>query len=109
MIEEERLPFAEGWRPPTRMDQGMLNHGYAEMVKAHDNKAEEAQLIGVGTVEALTMSILSIGASLTKTPHLGASDVKVEDHTTQQPAQTGVQKPVQRPGEEKKKSRCIVQ
>lgn len=31
----------------------MLNHGYAEMIKANEHKFEEARLVGMGTLEAL--------------------------------------------------------
>lgn len=48
----------------------MLNHGYYEMIEAHEHRTEEAKLVGLGTFEALKTSILSLGASLVKMPRL---------------------------------------
>lgn len=36
----------------------MLNHGYAEMVKAQDHKFEEARLVGEGTLGAVASTIV---------------------------------------------------
>jgi len=52
-FEEERLPYAEGWTPPPKIDQSMLNHSYVEMIKASEHKFEEAKLVGMGTLEEL--------------------------------------------------------
>ncbi|TKA78464.1 hypothetical protein B0A55_04972 [Friedmanniomyces simplex] len=59
-FEEERLPYAEGWRPPPNFDQSMMNHAYVEMIKANEHKAEEAKLVCMGTVEALETGITSM-------------------------------------------------
>lgn len=66
LSEEERLPFIEGWRPPAKFDQAMLNHGYAEMLKSHEHGSEEARFVRIGTLQALKACILGLGASLTK-------------------------------------------
>ena len=58
--EEERLPYAEGWRPPAEFTQAMMNHAYFEMMKANEHKAEEAKLVGMGTVEALETGVTSM-------------------------------------------------
>ncbi|KAK1058667.1 ccr4 associated factor [Friedmanniomyces endolithicus] len=57
LFEEERLPYAEGWRPPPKFDQSMMNHAFVEMIKANEHKTEEAKLVGMGTVEALEAGI----------------------------------------------------
>ncbi|KAK4963328.1 hypothetical protein LTR10_000956 [Elasticomyces elasticus] len=59
-FEEERLPFAEGWRPPPMLNQSMMNHGFVQMIKANEHKAEEAKLVGMGTVEALETGVMSM-------------------------------------------------
>lgn len=67
-IEQERLPYAEGWRPPAKIDQSDLNHGYAEMIKGGEHGGEEAVLVGIGTLVGLKEAILSLGASFIKHP-----------------------------------------
>lgn len=66
--EQERIPYAEGWRPPVKFDQSDLNHGYAEMMKGTDHGVEEAKLVGIGTLVGLKAAILGLGASFIKTP-----------------------------------------
>ncbi|KAK0876215.1 ccr4 associated factor [Friedmanniomyces endolithicus] len=68
LFEEERLPYAEGWRPPPKFDQSMMNHAFVEMIKANEHKAEEAKLVGMGTVEALEAGITSMIKGLSPTP-----------------------------------------
>ena len=67
-IEQERLPYAEGWRPPAKFDQSDLNHGYAEMMKSGEHGSEEAKMVGIGTLLALKTAIFSLGAGLIKSP-----------------------------------------
>ncbi|KAL5393248.1 hypothetical protein DPSP01_000079 [Paraphaeosphaeria sporulosa] len=67
-FEQERLPYAEGWRPPVKFDQADLNHGYAEMMKGGEHGAEEAKLVGIGTLVGLKAAILSLGAGFIKAP-----------------------------------------
>ncbi|KAK0935201.1 ccr4 associated factor [Friedmanniomyces endolithicus] len=67
LFEEERLPYAEGWRPPPKFDQSMMNHAFVEMIKANEHKAEEAKLVGMGTVEALEAGITSMIKGLSPT------------------------------------------
>ncbi len=38
----------------------MMNHAFVEMIKANEHKAEEAKLVGMGTVEALEAGITSM-------------------------------------------------
>ncbi|KAF1970263.1 Cloroperoxidase [Bimuria novae-zelandiae CBS 107.79] len=67
-FEEERLPYKEGWRPPVKLDQADLNHGFAEMMKSGEHGVEEAKWVGLGTLAALKAAILGLGASFIKTP-----------------------------------------
>lgn len=68
LLEQERLPYDEGWRPPTKIDQADLNHGYAEIMKGSEHGVEEAELVGIGTLVGLKAAIMSLGASLIKAP-----------------------------------------
>ncbi|KAJ4353336.1 uncharacterized protein N0V89_005064 [Didymosphaeria variabile] len=67
-FEQERLPHAEGWRPPTKFDQADLNHGYSEMMKGGEHGVEEAKLVGIGTLVGLKAAIMGLGASFIKAP-----------------------------------------
>ncbi|KAF2399119.1 Cloroperoxidase [Trichodelitschia bisporula] len=52
--EEERLPFAEGWRKPAQpINQTLMNKTIFSLVSANEHKAEEATEVGVGTIQAL--------------------------------------------------------
>lgn len=64
--EEERLPYAEGWRAPARFDQSDMNHGFVEMLESHEHGTEEAKLVGVGTIQALKTAVIGLGSSLMK-------------------------------------------
>lgn len=53
----------------------MLNHGYLELIKANPHRLEEALLVGMGTLEAVKMTMVGsvsglFGGSTTQT-HLG--------------------------------------
>ena len=48
----------------------MLDHGYFEMIRANPHAAEEAKIVGLGTLDALKETILSLGTSLIKFPSL---------------------------------------
>lgn len=61
LAEEERLPYAEGWRPPAKFDQSMMNHAILELIKANEYALEEAKMVGMGTLEALKAGVMSIG------------------------------------------------
>lgn len=69
-LEEERLPYKEGWRPPAKIDQAMLNDGFREMLTSYGHGHEEAALVGVGTLEALRTIITSLGVGSVKMPGL---------------------------------------
>jgi hypothetical protein len=61
VIEQERLPFNEGWRAPTKpITQTDMNHLIFSLVKANEHKAEEATQVGLGTVHAVTAAVTSI-------------------------------------------------
>lgn len=61
IVEEERLPFKEGWRPsPTPITQSDMNHLILNLVKVNDHKAEEAQEVGMGTIHAVTAAVSSL-------------------------------------------------
>jgi hypothetical protein len=59
--EQERLPFNEGWRPPQEtITQSHMNHLIFSLVKANEKKAEEAHLVGLGTVNAVTAAVTNM-------------------------------------------------
>jgi len=59
-FEEERLPYAEGWRAPKQpIDQTLMNKTISHLVGTHEHKGEEAIQAGVGTVEALKTVVMS--------------------------------------------------
>jgi len=60
VIEEERIPYAEGWRPPAKLDQTMMNHAIFKLIEENPHKAEEAETVGLGTFHALEAAILSL-------------------------------------------------
>lgn len=58
--EEERIPYAEGWRPPANLDQAMMNHAIFKLFSANPHKGEEAETVGLGTFQALEAAVLSL-------------------------------------------------
>jgi len=53
-FEEERLPYNEGWRPPTHsIDQPLMNKTIFNLIAANEHKGEEARQAGVGTIQAM--------------------------------------------------------
>jgi hypothetical protein len=60
-VEEERVPYKEGWRPSDRpIGQGDINHLIYSLIAANEHKAAEAAEVGLGTVHALTGAVASI-------------------------------------------------
>jgi hypothetical protein len=58
--EEERLPYAEGWRKPTHtIDQPLMNKVIFNLISTNEHKGEEALQAGVGTVTALKTVVQS--------------------------------------------------
>lgn len=54
IVEEERLPYNEGWRPPTDpVDQLVMNKTIFNLIAANENKGQEAIQAGVGTIQAM--------------------------------------------------------
>ncbi|KIW04492.1 uncharacterized protein PV09_04249 [Verruconis gallopava] len=60
LFEEERWPYKEGWRPPKIVDQSMMRHVITKLMEANEDKAEEAVLVGLGTVRALEAAVASL-------------------------------------------------
>jgi len=61
LVEEERLPYEEGWRPsPRPITQSDMNHLILSLVTANDKKAEEASEVGMGTIHAATTAVTSL-------------------------------------------------
>jgi len=61
LVEEERLPYKEGWRPSVKpITQSDMNHLILSLVKANDKKAEEAHEVGLGTIHAVTAAVSSL-------------------------------------------------
>jgi hypothetical protein len=65
LFEEERFPYAEGWRPPAKLDQNMMNGAISKLVEANEEKGEEAKIAGVGTVVGLTTAVKGLVKSAT--------------------------------------------
>jgi hypothetical protein len=60
-IEQERVPFKEGWRKSERpITQGDMNHMILKLVEANEHKAAEASTVGLGTVHAVTTAVTSM-------------------------------------------------
>ena len=60
-VEEERLPYKEGWRPIKEpLTQTDLDHLIFSLIKANENKAAEAVDVGLGTVHAVTNAVTSL-------------------------------------------------
>jgi len=55
------VPVKEGWkRSEKTITQTDMNHLIFNLIKANDKKAEEASLVGVGTVHAVTAVVESV-------------------------------------------------
>lgn len=60
-IEQERLPYKEGWRPLEQpLTQTQMNHLIFSLTTANEHKAAEAAEVGLGTVHAVTSAVTSI-------------------------------------------------
>jgi len=54
LVEEERLPYKEGWRPPTQeVSQMLMNKTIYNLIAANEHKGEEAITAGVGTIQVM--------------------------------------------------------
>lgn len=52
--EEERLPYKEGWRPPTQeVSQPVMSKAIFNLIAANEHKGEEAITAGVGTIQVM--------------------------------------------------------
>lgn len=59
-VEQERFPFAEGWRTPEHpIDQPLMNKTIFSLISANEHKGQEALQAGVGTVSGLTAVVQS--------------------------------------------------
>jgi hypothetical protein len=60
-IEEERLPYEEGWRPAAQpVTQKDMNHLIFNLIEANEHKLAEASEIGLGTVHAVQNAVTSL-------------------------------------------------
>ena len=60
-IEEERLPYEEGWRPATQpITPKDLLHLMIHLLHANEHKSAEAEEVGLGTVHAVQNAITSL-------------------------------------------------
>ena len=60
-IEEERLPYQEGWRPPAQpITLQDLNHPIFKLIQANEHKSAEASEVGLGTVHAVQNAVTSL-------------------------------------------------
>jgi hypothetical protein len=60
-IEEERLPYQEGWRPPAQpITLQDLNHPIFNLIQANEHKSAEASEVGLGTVHAVQNAVTSL-------------------------------------------------
>jgi len=61
LVEEERLPYKEGWRPSTEaITQSDMNHLIFSLIKANKHKAAEASDVGLGTAHAISEAVASM-------------------------------------------------
>jgi len=66
-FQEERFPYAEGWRAPQHsIDQSLMNKTIFNLISANEHKGQEAIQAGVGTVTALK----AVVGSFTKVPSM---------------------------------------
>jgi hypothetical protein len=60
-IEEERLPYEEGWRPAAQpITQKDIIHSIFNLIQANEHKSAEASEVGLGTVHAVQNAITSL-------------------------------------------------
>ncbi|RMZ87691.1 hypothetical protein DV736_g5085, partial [Chaetothyriales sp. CBS 134916] len=60
-FEEERFPYAEGWRPPAEtITQQKMNKTMLKLVAANKHKGEEAVQLVVGTFQAIVAAALQL-------------------------------------------------
>jgi hypothetical protein len=58
--EQERFPYAEGWRTPKQpIDQALMNKTISHLIGGNEHKGQEAIMVGVGTIEALKTVVTS--------------------------------------------------
>jgi hypothetical protein len=61
LVEEERFPYQEGWRPPAQpITLQDLNHPILNLIQANEHKSAEASEVGLGTVEAVQNAFTSL-------------------------------------------------
>jgi hypothetical protein len=60
-IEEERLPYEEGWRPAAHpiTPEDLINSVF-NLIEANEHKSAEASEVGLGTVHALQNAVTSL-------------------------------------------------
>jgi hypothetical protein len=59
-IEEERLPYEEGWRPAAQpITLKDMSHLVFNLIEANEHKSAEAVEIGLGTVHAVHNAVTS--------------------------------------------------
>jgi hypothetical protein len=60
-IEEERLPYEEGWRPAAHpITPKDLSHSIFTLIEANEHKSAEASEVGLGTVHAVQNAVTSL-------------------------------------------------
>jgi hypothetical protein len=60
-IEEERLPYEEGWRPAAHPITAIdLTDSVFKLIHANEHKSAEASEVGLGTVHAVQNAVTSI-------------------------------------------------
>ena len=60
-IEEERLPYEEGWRPAAHpIISEDLRHSIFNLIQANEHKSAEALEVGLGTVHAVQNAVTSL-------------------------------------------------
>lgn len=60
-IEEERVPFKEGWRRSEKpITQGDMNHMILKLIEENEHKVAEAKDVGFGTVQAVQNAVTSL-------------------------------------------------
>ena len=60
-VEEERLPFKEGWRPSDKIIRSSdFKHLILSLITANDRKVAEAKDVGLGTVIGAVEDVASI-------------------------------------------------
>jgi len=61
MVEEERLPFNEGWRPSDKViGVSDFKHLILSLIAANERKVAEAKDVGLGTVIGAVEDVASI-------------------------------------------------